>query len=132
MAMVLNPLVGILRQGLKASGHTQAQLFEEYRRRGGLAKQPNTMGGWLRGASDIPSRQLAIIVAILDDWLEEEGKEPLPIVFPSEVLVGQDEANPDNAILYCRLTPFHQGFRGLPRTNRSTKLHFASRRPCSV
>lgn len=83
MAMtMIDPLVSILRKGMKDAGYTQQALFEEYRKRGGLAKQPNTLGEWLRGRRDIPTRQLHILVVILNAALEAKGLERLPIVLP--------------------------------------------------
>lgn len=88
MAMVLSPIATILRTGMRDAGMTQQQLFDLYKLNGGKHKQPNTLGDWLRGKRDIPATQLALLVQIIDTELERQGKESLPIVFPTEVWAG--------------------------------------------
>lgn len=82
MSVLVNSVPHVLRDGMKEAGLTQQELFDRYRLRGGKAKQPNTLGEWLRGKRDIPYVQLTILFGVVNDELMSLGKDQIEIPFP--------------------------------------------------
>ncbi len=81
MVMVTNPALHLLREGMKKVGMTQQELYDAYKARGGKAKQPGTLGSWLRGERDVPSLQLALLYTCLNERMAREGEELVELPF---------------------------------------------------
>lgn len=87
----------ILRDGLKRSGWTQAQLYLAYRQAGGSKKQEGVIGYWIRGDQAIKGEDFLILVGVLNDRLKDLGQLRLPIAIrPQLRLVRDDEATSTN------------------------------------
>lgn len=81
MVMVFNPALQVLRKGMEEAKMTQQELFDAYRDRGGKAKQPNTLGSWLRGERDVPSLQLALLYSCVNEALAAKGLDLIELPF---------------------------------------------------
>lgn len=90
--LIVNPALEVLRRGMKAIGMTQAELFEDYRSLGGRVKQPNTIGAWLRGQTDVPYTQMTLLYRAVNLRLLQKGKPPIEIPFRSGLMDDQPAA----------------------------------------
>lgn len=108
MVMVLNPALHTLRKGMKDAGLTVQGLFSEYEDRGGKAKQPGTLGAWLRGERDAPATQLALLFTIVNEHLERKGLPQMDVPFPFGLVQtdSRPEGNDGLSDLTVSLVPF--------------------------
>ena len=90
--MIVNPALEVLRRGMKSINMTQAELFEDYRSLGGRVKQPNTIGAWLRGQTDVPFTQMTLLYRAVNLRLLQNGKPPIEIPFRNGLVDDQPAA----------------------------------------